>query len=162
MIVGGYRQELSSDTKARIETLLKSGMSQNKVAKEVGVAPSTVQRLAKKRGLESSRVAPQAAIDARVQYDLAGRLALSNQLFDVIRDQLANPAISPKDVKDLALAFGITTDKRRLEEGESTSRSETRAGGGFNLEAEFAKLDQLTEEWQPPTPNGSEADALEE
>lgn len=143
------RNAISNEKRARIQTLLLEGRSQGAVAKEVGVSHTTVNNFAKEKSIKPSRVAPRAAIEAKKQYDLTGRLELSNELFDRIRALIADPGTRARDIKDLALAYGICTDKRRLEEGESTSRSEQHFSKGLNLEEEFRALDDRLEQEEP-------------
>jgi hypothetical protein len=118
------------------------GWSQNRIAREVGCSPGAVNNLAKEKNIKPTHAAPEHANDARRKYSLAERIALSDELFDRIREMIARRDLTPKDIKEISLAYGITTDKRRLEDGESTSRSEQKFSRGFNLEEEFAKLDE--------------------
>jgi predicted transcriptional regulator len=135
-----------------MQDLLMSGMSQNAVAKELDISPAAVNRYAKEKSIDPLYVAPTRAISTKKTYNVARRCELSNELFDKIREVLQQPGITAKDLKELALAFGITTDKRRLDDGDSTSRSETISTQGFDLEREFAKLDQSL----APSTNGDD------
>lgn len=147
------RDGISNDKKARIETLLLQGRSQHAVAREVGVSHTSVNNIAKAKSIKPSHVAPAHAIEAKKQYDLTGRLELSNELFDCIRALINSKDVGARDIKDLALAYGICTDKRRLEEGESTSRSEQHFSKGLNLEEEFKALDDRLEAEPAPEPD---------
>lgn len=139
------RPAVSNDKRARIQTLLLEGRSHGAIAKEVGVSHTTVGNFAKEKSIKPAHAAPQVALAAKKEYDAAGRAALSNELFDRIRALVADPNTRARDIKDLALAFGICTDKRRLEEGESTSRSEQHYSKGLDLEQEFRALDDRLE-----------------
>jgi transcriptional regulator with XRE-family HTH domain len=135
-------------------------MSQGEVAKELGVSSSAVNRYAKEKSIDPMFVAPARAISTKRQYDVAGRTEVSNEFFDKIREKLQDPSITATDLKNLALAFGITTDKRRLDDGESTNRSETVSTKSFDLEAEFQKLDATLASGEgSPSTNGSTSDA---
>lgn len=93
------------------------------MAKLCGRGHSTVQRIAEAEGIDSGYTAPQKANAARRDYALAGRLELGNAMFDAVEEMLGK-AKTPGELKDLATTFGILTDKRRLDDGEATNRTE--------------------------------------
>ena len=112
--------------------MVEDGYSQNKAAEaagdDLGVKGRTVMRWAESLDLplgELSRDAAKtrAATAAHTHYDQERRLGLNNLLFDRIKE-VAGKTEDAGDLKDLAMAFGILTDKRRLEEGKSTERHE--------------------------------------
>ncbi|HXI16612.1 MAG TPA: hypothetical protein VNM48_09580 [Chloroflexota bacterium] len=112
----------------------EEGYSQNKasaaVGEDLGIAGRTVKRWAVAVGLplgdlsrdfEKRRTAAATAVQT---YDLARRLELNDFRFERVRD-VATTTRETNGLKDLALAFGILTDKRRLEEGQATARTES-------------------------------------
>jgi transposase-like protein len=106
---------------AAILEALRRGDSQNAVARRFGCGPATVNRIAKRNGLEYS--APKHAAEARRDYAAAERIALLNQGFEKARELL--PVIkSPQWLQAWSISMGILIDKRRLEDGEATSRAE--------------------------------------
>lgn len=112
---------LSPDLRARIADALRDGRSQNQVAREFGVGAATVNRIAAAEGLKYSR--PKHAAEALTDYCQAERLKLLNRMFDKAGD-LINVVESPQGLQQLAVATAVLIDKRRLEDGEATSRSE--------------------------------------
>lgn len=115
---------LTDDEKKKIIGYLKEGKSQNWVAKEVGRSADTVCRLAKAEGIQSDIRAPKNANEARRDYALVERISLLNELFDHARAML--PKIKDaKELQALTIAIATAIDKRRLEDGEATNRSET-------------------------------------
>jgi hypothetical protein len=111
---------------AAILEALQAGESQNAVARRFGCGPATVNRIAKRNGLEYT--APKKAAEARRDYASAERLALLNKLFDKVRDMADGP-LTPNGLQALTISMGILTDKRRLEDGEVTARTEVSSGG---------------------------------
>lgn len=113
--------------------MVEEGYSVNRAAEAVGedlgVSGRTVMRWADSQGLplgELSRdiAKTRAATEATEGYGLARRLELSNRLFSKL-GEVVETSIEPSGLKDLATAFGILTDKRRLEEGQATERTES-------------------------------------
>lgn len=123
---------------AAILDALHAGESQNAVAKRFNCSPGTVNRVAKMNGLEYSR--PKHAAEARRDYSAAERLALLNKLFDKVRDMADGP-LTPNGLQALAISMGILTDKRRLEDGDVTARTEVT--GGEARERIARRLDEL-------------------
>lgn len=114
-------QPVSPGEEQQILDALIAGQSQNAVAKQFGRGCATVNRIAKANGLEYS--APKNAIEARVDYCAAERLKLLNAGFDKALELL--PHIdAPQPLQQWTVAVGTLIDKRRLEDGEATSRSE--------------------------------------
>src|SRR5678816_3304167 len=106
---------------AAILEALQGGASQNAVARRFGCNPSTVNRIAKSNGLQYCP--PKNLVEARRDYSQVERLALLNLGFEKARELL--PAIkSPQWLQAWSISLGILIDKRRLEDGEATSRTE--------------------------------------
>lgn len=100
---------------------LKAGGSIHGVAKTCGRAKGTVSAIAHSAGIERS--APEKAVAARVDYCAAERLVLLNEGFAKAREILETVR-TPNGLQSWTIAVGILTDKRRLEDGDATSRSE--------------------------------------
>lgn len=117
---------------------LRDGKSQNAVAREVGCGPATVNRVAKANGLEYS--APKKASEARRDYAAAERIALLNKVFAQAEEML--PTIkTPHKLQALVISLGILIDKRRLEDGDATERTEVYGAGARERLA--SRLDEL-------------------
>ncbi len=109
------------DEREKIISALRDGKSQNAVAKTFGRGVATVSRIAQEVGLEYS--APKRANEARHEYALAERIELGNKLFRRVAEKTDDPELTSRDLKDLAVAFGVLIDKRRLEDGQSTGQT---------------------------------------
>jgi hypothetical protein len=112
---------VSDEEHERIVEMLRGGHSQNAVAKALGRSPGTINRISQQLGLEYST--PTKAIEARIDYALEQRLDLLNAGFEKARE-LLDGIDRPSQLMQWAIALGTLTDKRRLEDGEATSRSE--------------------------------------
>lgn len=123
---------------AAIIEALKAGETQNAVARKLGCSPGTVNRVAQLNGLEYSR--PKHAAEVRRDYCQAERLRLLNRLFDKVGELLEGP-LTPNGLQALTISAGILTDKRRLEDGEATSRTEVHGDEARELVA--SRLDEL-------------------
>jgi hypothetical protein len=123
---------------------LKSGESQNAVARRLGCSVGTVNRVAKLNGLECHSVQkmplPPEAARAAADYCLERRLALLNKVFDKA-EELIDVATTPNKLQALCISLGILIDKRRLEDGEVTARTEV--NGGDARERIARRLDEL-------------------
>lgn len=116
---------VTADEREKIVMLLKEhGGNRNKVARECGRSPSTVQGIAEAHNIPPNIRAPKNANQARRDYAQAERLELLNEGFDKARDVLKGIGLAD-DLKDWSVAVGTLIDKRRLEDGEATSRSES-------------------------------------
>jgi hypothetical protein len=88
-------------------------------------------------GVRSIHPTPEAAHAAIADYSMDRRQVLINMVFDKIERVVE--AVEPdgvgaaRDMKDIAIATGIMIDKRRLEDGEATSRSENGTIGEARL-----------------------------
>jgi hypothetical protein len=107
----------------RIVAYLREGKSQGWVARELKRGKATISRVASAEGIDSERSATKKAAEARRDYAQAERLVLLNEGFDKAREILANVGLAD-DLKDWAVAVGTLIDKRRLEDGEATNRTE--------------------------------------
>lgn len=123
---------------AAVVEALQAGESQNAVARRLGCSAGSVNRIAKLNGLEYS--SPKHAAECRRDYAAAERLELLNQGFDKARELL--PAIkSPQWLQAWSISMGILIDKRRLEDGEATARTEVSSDGARDRVAR--RIDEL-------------------
>jgi hypothetical protein len=132
------RGHVTDDERERILALLRSGLSAGATARQCGRSQPTVSRIAWAAGIDLNQCATTKAVAARRDFDLANRLALLNKLF-IKADQLSETVDKPLELQQLSTAVAIMIDKRRLEDGEATSRSEvhddsTRARLGGRLD----------------------------
>jgi len=111
---------------------LQAGESQKSVARRLRVGVATVNRIAKRNGVEpvpfQKIAASPKVVAAAADYCLARRMELLNKVFDKAED-LIEQATTPHKLQALAIALGILIDKRRLEDGEVTARTEVQGGG---------------------------------
>lgn len=113
---------VSPEERGRIVALLKSGKSQNGVAKEVGRSPSVVNRIAREEGIENIRV-PKKATEARKAYAEERRLEIIGKGFEKA-DVLLAALTDAREFQAWTIGLGTLVDKARLEMGEATSREE--------------------------------------
>ena len=116
-------RRVSDVERAAIIEALKSGKAQTATAKEFGRSKDTVHTIAVRAGIDAERSATKKATEAHRVYAVSRRLELNNELFRLIERQLSRDDLTPKDLRDLAVAYGIATDKRRLEEGMNTGQT---------------------------------------
>lgn len=107
----------------RLEQLLRSGVGVRGTARLTGVSPMTVSRFAKSIGLDVSSPATAAPIAANKAYNAAERVRVIDLLFAKI-EELMPTCSTPHKLQALATTLGIAIDKRRLEDGDATSRTE--------------------------------------
>lgn len=115
------------DERGLIATALLSGDSVQAVARRFNRGKATVHRIATAEQIPRSaeKVAQTAAASAAHRdYTQPARLDAINTIFDRVLELVAETS-KASEVKDLAMAAAILIDKRRLEEGEATSRTET-------------------------------------
>jgi hypothetical protein len=114
---------VTSTERARIVAALQTGKSQYAVAKAFGRSPGTVNAIGQQAGVSPGHSATKQANAARRDYAQAERLLFINEIFDKARE-LLQTVKSADDLQRIAITAGILVDKRRLEDGEATSRSE--------------------------------------
>lgn len=151
------------DQGQRARELFDSGMSCNKIAKELGVAPSTISLWAKREGLSFDRARTALAVSAHridraaVRADIIDRMYLRSQkiLSRVEADsftyrmptQLGSETVSdaeppPADEKNLASAIGIYMDKSTRLELIDADASES---GARSMLADLGQMLGLTD-----------------
>ena len=145
------RSPLTPEEKARIVSLLKEGgLSQGAIARMVGRAQSTISSIAAKEGLSAPRHrTPIQANHARRVYAREQRRELLDKFLSLAEAMIDEGEMSPREVRELGQGIGAALEKRRLEDDEAGSITETRSGGprpgAINIEEEFRKLDEMAE-----------------
>lgn len=130
----------------RVEELYNQGLSQGKIAKEMGRSQSTIHRwldsLNLLDGLSPDQSGTKKAIEAKANYDRERRLNLNNKFFKKIEEML-DTVESPSDLRALATPYGVAEDKRHLleppnlaghESGLASMRESMRAARKNDLE----------------------------
>ena len=112
----------------RVEELFLQGISQGKIAKEMGRSQSTIHRWLDSLGLLDGSSPDQSgtkkAIEAKANYDRERRLTLNNKFFKKIEEML-DAVESPSDLRSLATPYGVAEDKRHLLEPPNQSGNES-------------------------------------
>jgi transposase-like protein len=137
----GVAMKVSDEERARIEATLRDGASINATARRHGRAPATVASIGRAAGIDVAYSAPKKANAARRDYALAERLALLNAGMDKAARLLAT-VTTPHELQQWMMAVAIGIDKRRLEDGEATSRTDVRDDSAKREEL-AARLDEL-------------------
>ena len=146
------RSPLTPEERAKIVSLLKEGgLSQGAIARMVGRAQSTVSSVAAREGLSAPRHrTPIQANHARRVYAREQRRELLDKFLSLAEAMIDEGGMSPREVRELGQGIGAALEKRRLEDDEAGSITETRSGhprpGAINLEEEFRKLDAMAAE----------------
>jgi hypothetical protein len=121
---GGYQPVLTNATKQRVLESLLAGNSMMRVGRLYGIDTMTVSRIAQENNLDTVALASTRRHEARRDYSQIERLRVINLAFERIEDMLDDDALTARDLKDLTIAMGISIDKRRLEDGQATERTE--------------------------------------
>jgi hypothetical protein len=104
---------------------LEGGLSCRQVGRKHGCSHQTVGRIAREMDHSVDRSATERATRLRRDYAQAERLSVINEAFEAVRRAIPKVAWNETNPRDLVVALGILIDKRRLEDGEATSRGET-------------------------------------
>src|SRR5215212_11418494 len=138
------RSPLTPEERAKIVSLLEEGgLSQGAIARQLGRAQSTISSVAAQEGLSAPRhKTPVQANHARQVYAREQRRHLLDKFLSLAEGMIDEGSMSARSVRELAQAIGTTIEKRRLEDDEAGSITETRSGHPhharpFNLEEEF-------------------------
>ena len=143
------RSPLTAEERAKIVSLLKEGgLSQGAIARLVGRAQSTISSVAASEGLSAPRHrTPIQANHARRVYAREQRRELLDKFLSLAEAMIDAGGMSPREARELVQGIATAIEKRRLEDDEAGSITETRSGppqhGGINLEEEFRRLDEL-------------------
>lgn len=115
---------VTPDEEEDIVRMVQEGKSYIQIAQEIGRATQTVANVVKRRGILPFRPPPEAAHAARSDYAKERRIDLLNKAFAKAEEILDNYVYTPIQLQQWASAFGILVEKRRLEDGDATERSE--------------------------------------
>src|ERR671913_2068803 len=132
------RSPLTAEERAKIVSLLKEGgLSQGAIARMVGRAQSTVSSVAAREGLSAPRHrTPVQANHARRVYAREQRRELLDKVLSLCEAMIDAGGMSPREVRELGQGIGTALEKRRLEDDEAGSITETHSGhphpGGLN------------------------------
>ena len=146
------RSPLTLEERAKIVSLLREGgLSQGAIARMVGRAQSTVSSVASQEGLSSPHhKTPVQANHARRVYAREQRRELLDKFLSLAEAMIDAGGMSPREARELVQGIATAIEKRRLEDDEAGSITETGSGhlrpGAINIEEEFRKLDELAEQ----------------
>ena len=113
------------EQRTRIVALLRQGRSRNEVARLTGCATGTVTAVARQEGLSLDRTRTEKLQQAAQDWTLIRRLELYNQGFEKLAEMLPDIK-SAKEMQHWTISLCALADKRRLETGEVTARTENR------------------------------------
>jgi ParB-like chromosome segregation protein Spo0J len=134
---------------ARIDELLAQGISQKKIAREVGRAQSTISLHCKRTGQVPTHRAPTEAIQRHSELAIERRIEHTGELMAKVLE-VARKSKSGLELKNLSTAWGILIDKLNILENRPSNITESRSASGgrgwIDLEEEFAKLDSKWEQ----------------
>jgi transposase-like protein len=156
------RSPLAPEERAKIVSLLKEGgLSQGAIARLVGRAQSTVSSVAAQEGLSAPRhKTPVQANHARRVYAREQRRELLDKFLSLAEAMVDAGGMSPREARELVQGIATAIEKRRLEDDEAGSITETRSGGPhhrvLNLEEVFRKLDEEQERLEEQRHQGLE------
>lgn len=112
----GKYTPISKDERLKIEQLLRKGMSQHGVAREVNRSPKTINHIARKLDIPPVPVSNANAVEAMAHFSAENRKRVIAKLASKI-EQAVDVCDSPQGLQSLALALAIVVDKARLEDG---------------------------------------------
>ncbi len=165
-LMSGPRRDLTPQQRqegaGRAAELVAAGMSLTKaseaVGAEMGVSDRAVRNWVKDTGVHlSHREQPPAFRN----FNQARRTEVGNRLVGLLEGNLtrmekqlqAGTAIAARELKDLVITFGILTDKRRLEDGQVTDRTEqANVPAREIIEAKILDLADRRKKPSPPDP----------
>ena len=162
------RSPLTAEERAKIVALLKEGgLSQGAISRLVGRAQSTVSSIAAREGLSAPRhKTPIQANHARRVYAKENRRELLDKFLSMAETMIDAGGMSPREARELMQGIATAIEKRRLEDDEAGSITETRSAhprpGAIDLEAEFRKLDELAAKEQLLEQERREQERLEQ
>ena len=138
-----HRQAAATATAALVAGGLSVTKASEQVAAEHGVAARTVRLWIKKYGIKLRSEPSQGFRD----FNDRRRAEVGNRMVALLETRLGmleqSGEINGRELKDLAVMFGVLTDKRRLEDGLSTDRIETESVPAREIVRD--KIDELAE-----------------
>lgn len=123
------------DELKRAEELYRAGWSQGKIAKELGKGKTTINRWLSDLGLldgtDGERSGTKKATEKKKTFDLERRVELNDKFFERLEGRIDLDDLTPRDFKELMIAYGILEDKRQILEpvkpaGEKSGLAEMR------------------------------------
>lgn len=133
---------LPASIRERIMELAEAGETRNAIARQVGCSPGTVTNIARAEGFDFAQAASKKAQQASRDYGQANRLALLNRGFDKLSALLDEGVETVAQAQTWTVAVATLIDKRRLEDGEATSRTDD-ISTGTARELVTRRLDEL-------------------
>ncbi len=119
-----HRQAAAAAAVALVVGGLSLSKASDQVAAEHDVTGRTVRRWITNAGLKLPELGSNFA-----DFNDRRRQEVGNRMVAILERRLSqleeSDKISGRELKDLAVAFGVLTDKRRLEDGLATDRTET-------------------------------------
>ena len=93
---------------------LDAGLPLRQIAKQCNRSASTISRVAKRNNIDVVRTQTKKASEAAHAFGLIRRLTTNNKAF-IKFESLLDECDNATDFKNLAIAYGIITDKRLME-----------------------------------------------
>ena len=94
---------------------LDAGLSLRQVAKQFNRSPSTISRTAARNCIDLERIRNKKATEAARTFSIIRRLETNNKAF-IKFEELLDRCDNATDLRNLAVSYGIFTDKRLLED----------------------------------------------
>ncbi len=123
------RRTIDDQTRARVLSLVREGKGRNETAKLAQVSTGTVTNIMRAAGVDvpaADRARTERMTRAARDLDRARRLELLGQLADAVWERLEAGKLSPRELRDIAVASGILVQRSREERGEAVERHEHR------------------------------------
>lgn len=114
---------LTPEDRARIEAQLLEGKSVRSIARDIGCGKSSVYGVARAAGISATSIQTANAAAVRRDYHAAERVRLLNEGFARVEEMLERVGRT-NELKDWAITLAVLIDKRRLEDGDVTARTE--------------------------------------
>lgn len=111
---------VSPKEREQIIEALKTGESQNAVAKRFKRSPGTINNIAREAGLVYT--APKNANEARRSYAREGRIRLIEKALNHAETILEDGQVTAKTLYTWSMALAVLLDKRRQEDNDTTRR----------------------------------------
>ncbi len=142
-----HRQAAAESAAALVAGGLSLAKASDQVGVENGVTGRTVRKWIVKAGIKVRTEQSQGFKD----FNERRRAEVGNRMVALLESRLAQMEhsitlgfpIEGRELKDLTIAFGVLTDKRRLEDGLSTERVETETVPAREIVRD--KIDELAE-----------------
>ena len=138
-----HRQAAAESAAALVAGGLSLAKASDQIGAEHNVTGRTVRKWIVKAGIKVRTEQSQGFKD----FNERRRAEVGNRMVAILERRLgqleASGEINGRELKDLAVMFGVLTDKRRLEDGLSTDRIETETVPAREIVRD--KIDELAE-----------------